>query len=71
MMADRVHVFGGSARLLEYRHILRLMARCLTDDPDVTAEESLAARMTGFLAATCFGRCQHDGAYQRRQRRTH
>jgi hypothetical protein len=42
-MSERVHVFKGDRRLLQSRHIVRVMARCLTGDQDIAAEEGLAA----------------------------
>jgi hypothetical protein len=48
-MADRVHVFAGGAGLLRSRHIIRVMARCLTGDADCRTEESLAATYDDVL----------------------
>ena len=47
---ERVHVFGGSPRLLESRHILRVMVRCLTGDASMLGGlEGLAATYDEML----------------------
>lgn len=47
-MAERLHVFGTLGRcdprlLVIDRHLCRVMARALTGDHDISAEENLAA----------------------------
>jgi hypothetical protein len=42
-MVNRMHVIGGSPGWLQHREALRWIARAITGDHDVVAEEGLAA----------------------------